>query len=62
MKLPSYKEKKSQELKSQIYNCYLNGSFYGRGSVDYMFELFQNYVLYCDMYGKKECVFKIERI
>lgn len=41
------------------YKCYLNGKFYGSGSLDYMHELFKDYVITCKMYGKKECDFKI---
>ena len=42
-----------------LYKCYLNGNFYGGGSLDYMRELFIDYVITCKMYGKKECEFKI---
>ena len=41
------------------YECYLNGEFYGSGDLYYMKELFVDYVITCEMYGKKQCDFKI---
>lgn len=46
-------------IPKDTYRCYLNGSFYGSGNLDYMRELFVDYVVTCEMYGKKECDFKI---
>lgn len=42
-----------------VYHCYLNGSFYGAGSLEYMKELFVDYVVTCEMYGKDRCSFEI---
>ena len=44
------------------YQCYLNGNFYGGGNLDYMHELFKDYVLTCGMYGRKTCEFKIVKV
>lgn len=44
---------------SEIYNFYLNGSFYGSGNLEYMKELFVDYVITCEMYGKDKCSFEI---
>ncbi|MEK4824567.1 hypothetical protein NSS71_08410 [Niallia sp. FSL W8-0951] len=43
----------------EVYHCYLNGSFYGAGSKEYMKELFIDYVVTCEMYGKDKCSFEI---
>ena len=42
-----------------MFTCYLNGEFYGSGDADYIRELFVDYVVTCEMYGRKECEFKI---
>ena len=52
-------EKTVKPIPKDLYKCYLNGSFYGGGGLDYMHELFKDYVVACKMYGKKECNFKI---
>ncbi|MDE1404588.1 hypothetical protein [Bacillus licheniformis] len=44
---------------AQTYACFLNGKFYGAGDLDYMNELFRDYVFTSGMYGKDECVFRI---
>jgi hypothetical protein len=44
-----------------MYKCYLNGKFYGSGDLEYMKELFVDYVVTCKMYGKSEVDFKIMR-
>jgi hypothetical protein len=41
------------------YKCYLNGKFYGGGNLQYMRELFVDYVISHKMYGKSEVDFKI---
>jgi len=46
-------------IKIDTYKCYLNGQFYGSGSLLYMRELFVDYVVTCQMYGREECEFKI---
>ena len=46
-------------VKLQTYICYLNGKFYGGGPLEYMHELFKDYVITCQMYGHEECEFKI---
>ena len=43
------------------YKCYLNGSLYGIGDLEYMNELFRDYVVICEMYGKTKCEFRIVR-
>lgn len=42
-----------------MYTCYLNGKFYGRGDLEYMKELFVDYVVSSEMYGKDESDWKI---
>lgn len=42
-----------------MYYCFLNGKFYGGGSLEYMNELFRDYVVTMEMYGKPTCEFKI---
>lgn len=44
---------------NEIYMCYLNGSFYGSGSLEYIKKLFVDYVVTCEMYGKDKCSFEI---
>ena len=44
---------------ADTYRCYLNGKFYGGGDLKYMHELFKDYVITCEMYGREECEFKI---
>lgn len=44
------------------YECWLNGQFYGGGNLAYMKELFVDYVINCEMYGKKQAEFKIIEI
>lgn len=41
------------------YACYLNGKFYGSGSLAYMKELFVDYVILHRMYERDEVDFKI---
>lgn len=48
-------------IPKELYKCYLNGVFYGGGNLDYVHELFKDYVVDSKMYGKKECDFKIVR-
>lgn len=45
--------------KKEIYECHLNGKFYGKGDLDYMRELITDYMVTHDMYGHKEVNFKI---
>lgn len=42
-----------------VYRCYLNGSIYGCGNLEYMNELFKDYVVTMEMYGKKKVEFEI---
>lgn len=44
------------------YICYLNDKVYGMGSKEYMAELFKDYVVHCEMYGKKEVKFVVKRV
>ena len=46
-------------IPKETYKCYLNGVAYGAGDLAYMNELFSDYVIKNEMYGKKECDFKI---
>ena len=48
-------------IKKDTYKCYLNGVLYGAGNLSYIHELFTDYVIDCNMYGKKECDFKITK-
>lgn len=42
-----------------MYHCYLNGKLYGKGSLEYMSELFRSYVVDSKMYGHDTCDFVI---
>lgn len=44
------------------YQCFLNGTYYGSGTLEYMHELFTDYVLYSKMYGKESCSFSIHEL
>lgn len=39
--------------------CFLNGKLYGCGDIEYMNDLFCDYVVYCEMYGRDDCIFWI---
>jgi hypothetical protein len=43
------------------YEMYLNGRFYGSGSLEYMKELFVDYVVTCRMYGKNDVTISIQK-
>lgn len=43
------------------YICYLKGEVYGMGDMKYMLELFTDYFLTMDMYGRDEAEFKVVR-
>lgn len=49
-------------ISKKYYICYLNGEPYGTGDLEYMGELFKDYVVNCKMYDKKECEFKIVEV
>ncbi|QQO41082.1 hypothetical protein 015DV002_128 [Bacillus phage 015DV002] len=44
---------------SKLYICFLNGKPYGKGDLEYMLELFKDYVVTCEMYGKARCDFTV---
>jgi hypothetical protein len=44
------------------YELHLNDSFYGRGSLEFMSELFKDYVVNHAMYGKTMCDVKVIKI
>jgi hypothetical protein len=46
-------------INREHYKCYLNGKFYGSGTLKYMQELFVDYFITCEMYGRPEADFKI---
>lgn len=46
---------------AQIYACFLNGKLYGCGDVEYVNDLFRDYVVNCEMYGKDDCTFQITK-
>lgn len=48
--------------RKEKYACYLNGAIYGMGNLEYMSDLFKNYVETNEMYGNQNCEFKVERI
>jgi len=50
---------RNESVLKEVYQCYLNGSFYGSGNLEYMKELFIDYVITCEMYGKDKCSFEI---
>ncbi|MED4172624.1 hypothetical protein P4631_09265 [Halalkalibacterium halodurans] len=43
----------------RLYTCYLNGSLCGTGPVEYVTELFRDYVETRGMYGQDEATFTI---
>ena len=56
-----YKTQNKKFVPKETYICYLNGKLYGKGDLEYIHELFIDYVINCNMYGQKECDFKIVR-
>lgn len=44
-----------------IYTCYLNGKIYGTGPLEFMNELFRDYVVTCKLYNKEEVTFTIQK-
>jgi hypothetical protein len=52
-------EMSCEPINREHYKCYLNGKFYGSGSLEYMRELFVDYFITCKMYGRPEADFKI---
>lgn len=46
----------------ELYQCYLNGKPYGVGDLGYMKELFVDYFITCEMYGRDSADFKVEKI
>ncbi|WP_170958759.1 hypothetical protein [Bacillus pseudomycoides] len=44
------------------YRLYLNGSYYGFGPIDHINSLIRDYLVDCEMYGRKEVDFRIEEI
>lgn len=53
------KENSIKPIPKETYKCYLNGKVYGAGSLEYMHELFTDYVITHKMYGKRKCEFEI---
>jgi len=49
-------------INREHYKCYLNGKFYGSGDLNYMRELFIDYVITHKMYNKNEVDFKIVKM
>ena len=45
-----------------MYELFLNGKFYGAGGVDYISQLINDYVVTCEMYGRKEVDLKVVRV
>ncbi len=43
------------------YIMFLNGQFYGGGDLEYMKELFIDYVVTCKMYGKNDVTISIQK-
>lgn len=48
-------------MSKELFICELNGNHYGHGDIDYMRELFTDYFVTMDMYGRSEADFKIIR-
>ncbi|EME76200.1 hypothetical protein OZL92_20850 [Bacillus sonorensis] len=44
---------------AETYACFINGKFYGAGDLEYMNELFRDYVITHGLYGKDDCTFRI---
>lgn len=49
-------------MKKEQFQCHLKGQYYGQGDIDYMKELFIDYFVTMDMYGREEAEFKVVRI
>lgn len=47
---------------TQIYACFLNGKLYGTGDLAYMNDLFRDWVVYCEMYGKDDVTFRVTTV
>ncbi|WP_303984514.1 hypothetical protein [Niallia circulans] len=47
---------------TQIYACFLNGKLYGKGDLAYMNDLFRDWVVDCEMYGKDDVTFRVTTI
>lgn len=45
--------------KEERYYLYLNGKLYGSGPKEYIIELIKDYVVYAELYGRKEVDFKV---
>jgi hypothetical protein len=48
-------------IEKQLYACFLNGQFYGTGDLDYMRELFVDYVVTMKMYDRSSVDFRITK-
>lgn len=48
-------------IPADYYQCYINGKFYGGGSLKFIHELFTDYVLTHNMYGREKIEFKITK-
>ena len=57
-----FKRKERSITSNESYRLFLNGQFYGSGKLDFMHELIKDYLITNEMYGKSECVFKIEQV
>lgn len=47
---------------TQVYACFLNGKLYGKGDLDYMKDLFRDWVVDCEMYGKDDVTFRVTTV
>ena len=52
-------QSRGERMKQQRYVCYLNGNIYGMGDLEYMNELFRDYVVACRMHGNEQVEFRI---
>jgi hypothetical protein len=48
-------------IEKQLYTFYLNGTVYGTGDLDYMRELFVDYVVKMKMYDRLSVDFRITK-
>ena len=48
-------------MMAEIYECYLNGKFYGSGPLEYIRELFEDYFITCKMYGRDKAEFTVRK-
>lgn len=57
----SVEEYRSLVERTEVVSLYLNGTLYGTGDLEYMNELFRDYVVTMGMYNQDEVEFSVKR-